>query len=362
MLFLLFDGSALRVDSSSEVQLASLDPSNVRIVQASGTAYSRVVASGRTYTVETDGTDYTALGTAFTTINTTDESGVQVIESKVKVDGVDTEISEGQQHYKKHKNSKLKDKTTDIDVASLKKSKFMNWCLEQDEKDEKFKDKLGLLAKFKEKDKKKDKKDDSDTRSVDGIKLTAYNNSKGTVLSWSISDVKLGEGFKVVRSKHTSTPKYGVDESNLVSSDTRSFTWNGDQYQKDYWYRVCIYRGDGKCDTYSNAVQKRSVYKAPKKVKSGTMTLSKDESAQKFYWTFTGEAPYGFKFNWSKSHNPSYGGAGSSSHLTGGNKMKFSDLELDPATTYYFRVCAYTSGTDSDACKYYSDEVEYTTP
>lgn len=76
------DGSALRLDANTNVTLTSLVATDVKIAQTGGTAYSRVVPSERSYTVTVDGAEYKALGTAFSTINHTDEKGVRYTKAR----------------------------------------------------------------------------------------------------------------------------------------------------------------------------------------------------------------------------------------------------------------------------------------
>jgi hypothetical protein len=349
------DGSALRLDAATIVQLTSLDTDDIKIDQTAGTAYSRVVTSERKFTVNVDETGYTAVGTAFTTINSETDKGCQVIQSQVKVDGMDDSVAEGKQYFKKHSNADLVDKTTDISLDELKSSAFMLWNLEQDEANDQFKDKLGYLAQIKETTPEPEEAPESTT----AIKLSAKNNDKGTVLSWSASGIDVSDGFKVVRSKNVSTPTYGNDEAQYVDSGVRSLTWKGDQYQKEYWYRVCAYRPDQKsCASYSNAVKITSVYIVPPKVTRGTMTLT--ENSGLLTWNYTGSAIYGYKVVISSDSNPTYP---DDEYVYYGSDNSYAlDLSGKPDGTYHVRVCAYTSGSEAEKCVDYSNDVVITKP
>lgn len=347
------DGSAIRLDQSSIVKLASLDPEDIRIEQTAGTAYSRVVTSDRQYTVSVDGTDYQALGTAFSTTATATKKGVQVLQSKVKTSGTDTEVDEGKQYFKEHENAELKDKLTDINIDELKSNGFMLWNLEQDEQDEKFKDKLGVWQKVKEQTAVQQEEEQTSTG---GIELSASNNDKGTVLSWKVSGVDVGKGFKIVRSKSTSTPLFGKDEAVYVDkSSARSYTWKSDK-EGEFWYRVCAYRPDqGTCVNYSNAVKMTAVYKPAAKVTRGTMTLAVGEDDRSLSWSYSGQAIYGYKVVVSSSPNPVYPDSGYAFY--GANTTHtLKDSDLKPGQNYV-RVCAYTDGTESEKCVDYSNQI-----
>lgn len=349
------DGSAIRLDSSTIVQLSSLSVNNVQINQSSGVVYSRVVESDRNFTIKVDETDFTALGTAFTTHNTESKQGVQVVQSSVKVTGLNEEINEGKQYFKSHTNKELVDKTTDISLEEIKSDSFMIWNLELDQKDENFKDKLGYFNKIKDKLPEVEETDENET----AITITARNNDKGTVLSWTVSGIDYSDGFKVVRSHKTSNPTYGRDDSQLVGKDARSFTWKGDRNKKEYWYRVCAYRpSQNSCVSYSNAVKISSVYIEPPKVKRGVMSLT--ENSGLLSWNYTGKAIYGYKVVISTDSDPTYP---ENEYVYFGSKNSFVlDLSKKPDGTYYVRVCAYTDGTESSKCVDYSNNVVITKP
>lgn len=349
------DGSAFRLDESTTVGLISLDPQDVKLDQALGTAYSRVVASDRKFTVSVDGTSFAALGTAFTTINLDTEKGVQVLQSSVKADGVDEAVSEGKQYFKKHSDPTLVDKTTDISLDQVKSDAFMLWNLEQDEQDIKFRDKLGFLGKVKE----SIPDEDEQPASTNAIQLSARNNDKGTVLSWSVSGIDFNDGFKVVRSSKSDTPTFGRDDSKLVKSSSRSLTWKGDQHKKEYWYRVCAYRPDQKtCTSYSNAVKIASVFVQPVKVTRGKMNLT--ENSGLLTWNYTGKAVYGYKVVVASNAKPTYPEDG---YVYYGKETSYAlNLADKPDGTYYVRVCAYTNGSEAEKCVDYSDDLIITKP
>ncbi len=346
------DGSALRMDESTVIQLTSLLADSVQVDQTSGTVYSRVVESERTYTVNVGETGYTALGTAFTTISKPADKGVQVLQSSVKVGDQDESVAEGKQFFKDHSNAELKDKQTDINLDELKSNGFMLWNLEQDEQSDLFKEKLGLWEKVKQ---QTGTPEEQAPPSSSGIKLSASNNEKGTVLTWTVSGVDAPNGFKVVRSKKSSTPTFGKDEAAYIdSSKARSYTWKSDS-EGTFWYRVCVYRPDqGTCDNYSNAVQMQAVYVAPEKVVRGGVVLSGPGEENLISWTMTGTAPYGYKIVVSTEHDPIY--PDDAVDLTGSTSYQLKSEQLSTGTNYV-RVCKYTSGSEAEKCVDYSNEI-----
>ena len=266
------DGSALRLDANTNVTLTSLVATDVKIAQTGGTAYSRVVPSERSYTVTVDGAEYKALGTAFSTINHTDEKGVQVYQSSVKVKGVTDAVTEGKQYFKASADAALKDKVTDINLDTAAENEFLQWNLGEDEKVDTFKSKLGLLPKVKERAEQKAKEQEEATEKEKTTKKDGKNEQKdkvtrgsitataqGTTVNWTYSG-KAVHGYKLVYSKNTNTPTFGSDNA-IYYSDPASTS--GKLSNKDglpsgtYWVRICAYTAGSEsepCVDYSDTV------------------------------------------------------------------------------------------------------------
>lgn len=266
------DGSALRLDANTNVTLTSLVATDVKIAQTGGTAYSRVVPSERSYTVTVDGAEYKALGTAFSTINHTDEKGVQVYQSSVKVKGVTDAVTEGKQYFKASADAALKDKVTDINLDTAAENEFLQWNLGEDEKVDTFKSKLGVLPKVKERAEQKAKEQEEATEKEKTTKKDGKNEQKdkvtrgsiaataqGTTVNWTYSG-KAVHGYKLVYSKNTDTPTFGSDNA-IYYSDPASTS--GKLSNKDglpsgtYWVRICAYTAGSEsepCVDYSNTV------------------------------------------------------------------------------------------------------------
>lgn len=361
------DGSALRLDYASTVTLASLAAKDIRVTQTAGTAYSRVVASDRSYIVTIDTVKYQALGTAFVTVNSADEKGVQVYQSKVKVDGVAEAVGEGKQYYKQHKTEALKGKMSDLDVDTLASNEFVDWNTTEDEKSDKFKERLGILKTIRERrelarEAAEKLAQTAPRQSTATIQLRGSSSDKGAALSWTVSGVEVASGFKIVRSASTQTPTFGRDDAVYIDkSAARTYTWSTKK-AGTYWYRVCAYRpASGECVQYSNAVSVTTTattagsHDSGEKVTRGTMTLSVDASGSAS-WNYTGSAVHGYKIVMSKTQNPIYPD----------NSVAYFDHHATSGVislktgTYYIRVCAWTNGSESEPCVDYSNQVTIT--
>ncbi len=343
------DGSAVRLSESTSVTLESLAANDIRINNKAGQVYSRVVASDRKYTVAIEDTDYTALGTAYNTINTETNKGVQVLHSSVSVKGVEAPVTEGKQYFKAHSQATLTNALSDVPVEELKGNSFMVWNLEQDEKNESFKANLGYLQKMKETIPAAPAPEVTSPQ----IKLTATNSDKGVVLKWSISGISAPDGYKIVRSKKTSTPTYGKDDTKFADAKARSFTWGAEEGGL-FNYRICAYKpADKTCSPYSNTVKLESQAILPAQPIQGTVSLAPFSGGVVANWTDTGTAPQGWKVVVSTSPSPVYGGDNIKTYYTDKSPKTIEGLADG---TYYVRVCKYTASKIDNGCTNYSNE------
>ncbi len=273
------DGSAVRLDAQTAIELESLVVDDVKIKQLSGVVYSRVVASDRAYTVVAADTTYQALGTAFVTMNSEATKGVQVYHSSVQVGGQDESVSEGKQYFTANANTTLTEKITDIDLDSLTDDSFVNWNLSQDESDANFKDKLGSLSRIKElKNQKEQAQKAEEARKAEELqqeekeKSSHSNGEKvtrgamslslsGTTFSWTHGG-KASYGYKLVYSK-TDNPTFPTDSAvyfDSINQMSGSLPKKNDKktpLSGRYYVRVCAYTNTTEsdpCVDYSNIV------------------------------------------------------------------------------------------------------------
>lgn len=348
------DGSAIRLNSSSTVRLDSLDVTNVVVTNVEGEAYARLVKSDRTFSVKAGDETYTALGTAYSTLNTNETKGVEVYESTVKLTKADVDVSEGKYYYTDAKDAKDEDKLGTISAKQLQNDEFIKWNYTQDKKNKEFKDDLGYLVKIDEKtddETKDDDKQKEETESAGGISLSGSKYDTGVKLTWSVKGVSASKGFKVLKSNYANPVfgKDGTDATYLSDSSARSFAWTLKD-GKTYHFRVCTYTGDG-CNNYSNdvAVTAPKVSGSDSSGPSGSVLLQQKYD-NKVKWTLTGSAPDGYKLVWSKSPNPTYPGDDARYYNEGSSIGEINEN----SGTYYVRVCLYKSDY---GCKIYSNQI-----
>ncbi len=356
------DGSAVRLDQNSTVTLTTLTTTSVVITNKVGTVYSRVTPSKtRTFEISINGQTYTALGTAFKTINDPTTEGVAVYHSKVSVKGKPT-VEEGQAYYRKTTDTSKLDVVSQLDTNALKSDTFLKWNKAEDEKEPAFADKLGTLKDIDVPMPAPAPAPAPVTKPVAtapsvGITASGVKVDGGIKVTWTPTGIDTKNGFKVAYSKSSTTPSYGTDSAKFVEGSARSVTLEIKD-GKTWHVRVCRYDGDGKCSFYSNTVSVTAPYVEPAKVTSGSLSASL--SGGTLNWTFTGSAPYGYKVVWNTSGTPTYPptGTNSGAKLVSGNSLSLAEHISSPGT-YKVRVCAYTNGTDPTACLYYSTEVTF---
>lgn len=350
------DGSAIRLNANSLVQLTSLHPKNIKISQEAGEVYVRVVPSDRSFSVDSSGESYKALGTAFKTIASDSEKGVEVYQSSVKAEKAGQEVGEGKRFFSSSASEDKKGKVTDIPLDQIGTDAFVLWNLDRDKEASEFKDKLGYLNAYEE---SKNKAPAPTPKPVvgasAGIKLSGNTVDGGVKFSWTVSGVSTSSGFKLVKSKDSTTPTYGKDSGVYIDgSTTRSYTW-GIKDGNTYYFRICAYRPDqGSCDSYSNAIQVATPSKpASETITPGPLSLSINSGTAS--WSVGGTAPHGFKLVMSTSSGPTY--PGNSKKYVSPGETSTSLPSVDPGT-WYVRVCKYTG----DGCTDYSNEVAISIP
>lgn len=351
---LIDDGSALRLDASSEVKLMSLNIVDVRVDNVKGQVYSRVVASTeRKFGVYSDGQIYIAKGTAYKTVNTDKLKGVEVYHSTVEVANKSTDVNEGMAYYTTVEQKEKQGVISAIDLEALKSDEFVKWCASEDKKSTEFADKLGVLVDI-------DKppvvvEAPKPTTTVAGITLKGSQSEYSAVFSWTVTgNIDVSKGYKLVRSKTSKTPTYPADTVLYIEPGKTSYTlYDGDG--NTYNYRICAYR-DGACDNYSNAVTVATKKKENPTIEAGALGLS--ISGATASWTVAGTAPNGFKLVVDTTTGPRYPDKYFKYKYLSETSTSMPE-GLTSGTTYYVRVCKYTY---EGGCQDYSNEVTYLAP
>jgi hypothetical protein len=349
------DGSAIRIGNNSSVTLQKLS-NEIRITNEKGTVYTRVVKADRPFIVLARSVEYQSLGTAFETINTEENQGVKVYESKVKIVATGEKevlVATGEKYYVVNKENKKIEKTISKLEAAELKEKFTEWNKEEDLKNPEFADEMGVLIAAKEKEKTEEKVE-STTETAAGITLTAVKTSEGVKLSWTVKDLDTSSGFKLVKGTAANPVFPGNEYQYLSNPSTRSYLWRVDP-AITYYFRVCQYSDNG-CKAYSNNVKITASETAQKEPSNG-VALSAKASGNTLSWTATGEFEHGFKVVWSKQSYPTFPLRESDryEYVSDPNGRSAQMTAFDGPGLYYARVCQYIY---SVGCGTYSNQVQ----
>lgn len=349
LIIALDDGSAIRLNTGTTIKLDRLSAKNILVTNISGEVYTRIVKSDRIFTVSVASKTYRAMGTAYKTINTDSAKGVEVYESTVKVQN-QVDVAEGKYYYDTYVDTAHQQKVEDIPSDKLKQDAFILWNYEQDKKSTEFKNSLGYLKKIDETTPAQTTAQATTTTA--SIALNGSKTDTGIALSWTLNNVSVTKGFKVVKGT-SANPSYGKDDAVFVDANSRSYKWkisNGGTYH----FRVCLY-GENGCSLYSNDISVTApVYSVEEP--SGSVSLSRTSGAN-FAWTLNGGAPYGFKLVWSKNTGPTYPNRDGDKYAYYSDAATRAGAIDETSGTFYVRVCLYTS---THTCTIYSNELGVT--
>ena len=191
-----------------------------------------------------------------------------------------------------------------------------------------------------------------------GIYLSAKAVSDGVAFNWSVTNVDVSQGFKIVKSTEMNPVYPGNDYVYLDNASTRSYTWNIKD-GKTYYFRVCQYLG-GKCGVYSQNVKVtaplKETYKEKEETTGNVSSISVNSTGGTgVAWTTVGVSSQGFKIVWSKNSNPTYPTRSGDKYiyLDDKNASATSLNAFDGSGTYYVRVCEYLGGK----CGVYSNQI-----
>jgi len=354
MVLVFDDGSIVRLDEDTLITLDEIMPEKIMISEENGNIFSRVQKdANHKFIVRASDVYVESLGTAFSVENR-DEVEVKVFESKVKVKqafGQEIEVEEKQKWDSTNKEKK------ELLSEDIKSDDFIDWSIEEEAE---VKEKLAVVLEKPEKPKEEPKivEEEKPTSSY-SLKLSGKALDDGIFLSWAVSGIDVSKGFKIVKSQ-SSNPTFPGDGYVYVSDSSYRNYKLSLKDGKEWYIRVCRYKGDGTCDTYSNEVVVKAPYvKSEKSEGSNVDSISlklikKSDSKVRLEWNVEGKAEKGFKIVWSKNSGPTYPTRdGDKFHYLSDSGARSDAVSgLDSGKKYYFRVCEYLSGK----CGTYSNE------
>lgn len=348
------DGSAIRLNNNSQILIEEQTVKSVVINNDKGEVYTRVVPSTeRFFSVRVKSEAFTAKGTAYKTINTDNIEGVEVYHSTVTSKQGNKDVSEGKKLLVKSDQKDQENVISDINIDELKKDEFVIWNAEQDKKETEFSASLGFLKKLEEPAPTAPAKPAPVSQS--GIFLSGKAVEYSGVFSWSVKGVNTSGGYKLIKSSKTLLPVYPDNSAAYI--EPGKFEYNlsmGDG--GTYYFRLCAYRENKTCDSYSNTVTITAAKKPKDPVILGGVNLS--ISGNMASWTIGGNAPYGYKVY--VANSPTIPTQENYINRMGVSGTSFNLDEFGLSSgSYNTRVCKY--GPEG-GCAEYSDAKPYIKP
>ncbi len=322
------DGTEVRLDSSTTIYIDTANAESIEITLGIGEIFSRVTeSSNRTFKTNTSNDSYTALGTAFTTIQNENFEGIESYENKVKT-ADQTTVDEGEA-YLRDKNTSDDPILSKLDLEKVKTDEFLLWNRDRDLSKDEYKDKLGFLKDF------------------EGPKLAVSAPSNN--LNTEAEKVTV----KGITDKDAKVTINGVEVS--VAGDSGGFN-----------HSISLVVGANKIalvatDPAGNTSKKNLTVTRKEKVVEETPNITlvgeTGTTGIDLSWSLKEgvEAPDGYKVVYSTGVTPVYGTDAS----------QFSDdlgtvLPKKDGKQYKIRICIYDA--DANKCANYSNEVKVTAP
>lgn len=330
------DGSAVRIDHLTEIKFLSLDPQDIKVELLSGSAYARVVKLDRDFSLATEDAEYFSLGTAYQVSKSTDEEGLLVYESKVKMNkkqGKELVVEEGNGYSFKKGEQGAEGEKFALDIEEIKKNEFALWNREKDIKIVKSENQLGILKDITPPVLAVDSPADNFETQAATIDLSGSTEAGARVFV---------NGNEVENNQGSFSAKIDlVIGSNIIKIGAKDAVGNY-------------------AEKKITVVRKTQPTVAPTQKPFVGIKLSGSAVADgiQLNWTVSGlNASEGFKLVRSLNPNPTYP-ADNPKYFDGGKSS--AKVGLTDGKTYHFRVCRYNSSTNS--CDSYSNNVTITAP
>lgn len=336
------DGSELRLDANSEIEIASLSSQRIEVKQIAGYSYHRLLpAEGRNYIVFSNDAHYESLGTAFKVAASGDEQAVEVYHSSVHETTTNKKPNEGEKLTVNNRSTPSKNGTIEkLDIELIKQDQFTMWNLGLDKASDKFKNDLGFL------------------RDTEAPELSVNTPADGETV---LLDPDADEGTTTFSGTTERGAKLTVQSKSLANSpavevavgDDGSFTTPVMSAPLGNSVFEFVARDRTGNKTTLNV---RMNFQRKSSPVSGGLTLqaSLNGSKVQLSWSAGGLAlPDGVQLVYGKSPIPSYGSA-SAVNIKNSNSHNIAVNQLDSDERYYFRVCVYDA--DNDTCSSYSSQ------
>lgn len=187
------------------------------------------------------------------------------------------------------------------------------------------------------------------------INLTGWVKNQDVNLSWVATGGNTKYGFVIIKSINEN-PIYPTDSYVKINyADTTTYTWENFDNNTYWHFRVCRLNSDNSCITYSDDVSLK--IGVSEKVESIVLSGTVAGTTAKLSWEINWISSYdGFYLVRGYSENPKY-----LTHRSLWFDKTKENYNWEGLSTgiYHFRLCRYT-GSTSDLCEYYSNDLQLT--
>jgi len=343
------DGSSVRLSSNSTVTFVSLRPNHIVVRNIKGSVYTRVIPSKRIFEVATDTLSYQSLGTAYKTTNTQDDKGVEVYENSVRITGnkLDVVVPEGKKYYvSDSRNSTDTNTIADISLPDVKKDEFIMWNKNQDEKNDEYKQSLGILAALPPPSLIITSPSDGFITDKEQIEITGKTDPNGTLII-------NGETYELPTATFQKTVPLPSIGNNTIAIKVI------DQYGTQAEKTITVIRKAKEAPTAKPTIKptvKPTIKPTANQTRSIHLSAAAKENGIQFEFTVQNTEEFdGFKLTRNESGNPVYPG-NDALYIDSGKRSAF--WEVTDGKVWHFRICFYRSGS----CTTYSNDIEVQAP
>jgi hypothetical protein len=179
--------------------------------------------------------------------------------------------------------------------------------------------------------------------------LTATNITKNSVLLHWTDNSNNEEGFRIYRSL---TPATGYTQVAVLAPNSSQYTNSQLNPATTYYYRILAYNEDGNSD-YSNELSITTLALQPPLAPSNLKATIVNKNSINIEWTDNSTIEDGFYVYRSLTSGTGY----TLVTTLGANINHYTNYELNPSTTYFYRIRAY----NEDGYSAYSNEISVMT-
>ena len=348
------DGSQLRLDQDTSVEIGNSSSNLVRIVLRAGRVYARVAPDdARTFVVATDNLQAQAAGTAFTVTSRAGEDQIEVYQGQVEELSTATSVQQGSSLL--FDTDKQLASAADLDSEVFKGDEFILWNRDQDLSSNLFKDSLGVLDDI-------EPPELEITSPVNEAIITAAEGAAGTSIEFTGTS-EVNALIEIREGDNVQSVTAGADGNFKAVATSEALPAPGQPIELSYTVTATDKSGN------KSLVAIRVILELPEPDEQISLAaITQPGVGVILNWTFSDNytAADDIRIVWDVTPDPVYplvassGVCNQTKGILSPGVGSTAQVCLQDGRSYYFRACRYTAATDS--CDLYSNELNITAP